>query len=673
MTSVRKRPTLQWTGALVVAMAAFIACNASQAVTVGSGTPASCTQAALQDGVNTGGEITFDCGVDPATIPISGMTIFATKALTIDGQGQITLDGGDVNQILQIYGSPGPLSTVTLRNLTFSKGRNSTGLNAGGAIINSGVLVLDNVTFIKNSAPFGGAILNQRCGDCAAASLTVRNSTFVDNTANAGGAINVQSDALVLTETRFINNTADTAGAIELYANADYTVNATIARNTFQGNVATRFGGGAIYAYPLGPGGTATISNNTFVGNRAEGAENPRGGALYLNNPTSLSFNTIVDNTAATGGGILFDSPTITLGNSIIANNTGGNCAGTAFTLVGNNLQFGDSTCAGVPVQDPKLGTLADNGGATQTIALNEGSPARDAASGECPPVDQRGATRPAPPQCDLGAYEASADETYLVMQGLFWAWPPGSEAGWGINFTHQGNVIFATWFTYGADGSPIWFIALLQRTSDNVYSGTVSFVLGPPFDSDPFPPNMTNEIPVGVMTIVGIDRDNAIMSWNVLGMRQTKLLTRQLFAAPVPICTWPSPIALELATNFQDMWWAFPAGSQSGWGINFTHQGNVIFATWFTYDSGFLPRWFILQLDRTAPNVYSGPVSSVVGSPFTAIPFDTGKVVETVVGSATVTIIDGNHATFAYTVKGVTQTKQLTRQVFVEPGTVCQ
>ncbi len=45
----------------------------------------------------------------------------------------------------------------------------------------------------------------------------------------------------------------------------------------------------------------------------------------------------------------------------------------------------------------------------------------------------------------------------------------------------------------------------------------------------------------------------------------------------------------------------------------------------------------------------------------------------ETTVGTATATFTDGNSATFAYTVSGVTQSKAITRQVFVAPGTVCR
>lgn len=34
--------------------------------------------------------------------------------------------------------------------------------------------------------------------------------------------------------------------------------------------------------------------------------------------------------------------------------------------------------------------------------------------------------------------------------------------------------------------------------------------------------------------------------------------------------------------SNYQGLWWAAPGGSESGCGINFAHEGDVIFATWF-------------------------------------------------------------------------------------------
>jgi hypothetical protein len=141
----------------------------------------------------------------------------------------------------------------------------------------------------------------------------------------------------------------------------------------------------------------------------------------------------------------------------------------------------------------------------------------------------------------------------------------------------------------------------------------------------------------------------------------------------PVPTCTWGAQPDLRLATNYTDLWWNAPAESEAGWGINFAHQGDIIFATWFTYDLQGKPWWLIAELHKMMGGVYSGEVSTVTGSPFDAMPFDPKLKVETVVGNATLTFADGNNATFDYMVNGTPKTKQITRQVFVAPGTVCQ
>ena len=111
----------------------------------------------------------------------------------------------------------------------------------------------------------------------------------------------------------------------------------------------------------------------------------------------------------------------------------------------------------------------------------------------------------------------------------------------------------------------------------------------------------------------------------------------------------------------------------ESGWGVNFTHQGDIIFATWFTYDAAGKPWWLIAELRKTGSGVYAGDVSTVAGPPFDSTPFDTTRVAETIVGTANVTFANGNAATFAYTVNGATQSKAITRQVFVPPGTACR
>jgi hypothetical protein len=115
---------------------------------------------------------------------------------------------------------------------------------------------------------------------------------------------------------------------------------------------------------------------------------------------------------------------TVALQNSILANNTGGNCHGTLNSR-GYNLSS-DNSCSfdgagDLNNTDPELGPLQNNGGPTDTMALLPGSPAIDAGNpggctdsqGHLLKTDQRGMPRPDkedPSGCDIGAYEKQSD-----------------------------------------------------------------------------------------------------------------------------------------------------------------------------------------------------------------------------------------------------------------------
>ena len=259
------------------------------------------------------------------------------------------------------------------------------------------------------------------------------------------------------------------------------------------------------------------------------------------------------------------------------------------------------------------------------------------------------------------------------AYQGLWWAAPAGSESGWGIGFAHQEDVIFATWFTYDATGKPWWLVMTAIKGAGSDYSGTLYETRGPAFNATPFNPALVTSSAVGSGTLTFTDADNATFAYTVNGITQTKSITRQVFGAPVPTCTFGLHGNLAQATNYQDLWWNAPAGSESGWGISLTHQGNVIFGAWFTYDLQGDPLWMVVTATLGAPGVYSGTLFTTTGPAFSATPFNPANVTATAVGTATFTFADGNNALFAYTVNGVSQTKQITRQVFRPPGTLCQ
>ena len=269
---------------------------------------------------------------------------------------------------------------------------------------------------------------------------------------------------------------------------------------------------------------------------------------------------------------------------------------------------------------------------------------------------------------------------------GLWWNSPAGSEAGWGLNFAHQGDVIFVTWFTYDLGGNPWWLTMTAAKTAEGTYGGTIFETNGPAFNDVPFNPAFVTATAVGTGTLTFSDANNGSFAYIVNGVAQVKAITRQVFG-PVPTCTFGAQSDLTLATNYQDLWWAAPAGVESGWGVNFTHQGDIIFATWFTYfyfgwDYGATPLWLSATANRTAPGVYAGTLYYTTGPAFNAVPFRPANVTRTAVGTLTITFAHGNSANFAYTVdsaastgpgSAVTQSKPIVRQVFRTPGTVCQ
>jgi hypothetical protein len=271
----------------------------------------------------------------------------------------------------------------------------------------------------------------------------------------------------------------------------------------------------------------------------------------------------------------------------------------------------------------------------------------------------------------------APAPTVFGNFQGLWWNDPDNSEPGWGINFNHQGATIFATWFTFGLAGQPLWLVMSATSTAaaPNVFAGDLVTFSGPRFDA--FDQSKVAFATVGSGTLTFTDLGHARFDYTVSGHSQSKQIKREpLNASPMPSCVWGAQANLALATNYQDLWYAFPAESEKGWGANFTHQGDTIYATWFTYGVDGQPLWLVAAIANTPaqPNVYTGAMFKVTSGPaFNAVPFDLALLKSQAEGTLTVTFRDGNFATFGYTVDGVAQTRQITRDVFAPPGTVCQ
>lgn len=309
----------------------------------------------LRYAVNTavnGDTIVFNNVIGTITLTNGALTISHSITITGPGAGLLTISGNNASQIFII--NPGIAGTVSIAGLTLANANNSSG--SGGAIINSGTLQLSSCVFDNNTSGnnSGGAVYNL-------AVLQVSSSTFTGNSNSAGG------------------------GAIANYASL------TVVGSTFSGNSAAA--GGGIY----NGAGTALIENSTLFGNNVTGG-GPGGGIFAgSGSTTTIQNSTIYGNLNGSG---IFDNggvATITLTNSIVSGNTGGDCD-----------QCGNQSSNNLIGGTPNLSPLQFNGGLTQTLIPLPGSPAIGAGSGCVQNTDQRSFARPITGACDLGAVQTN-------------------------------------------------------------------------------------------------------------------------------------------------------------------------------------------------------------------------------------------------------------------------
>jgi len=121
--------------------------------------------------------------------------------------------------------------------------------------------------------------------------------------------------------------------------------------------------------------------------------------------------------------------------------------------------------------------------------------------------------------------------------------------------------------------------------------------------------------------------------------------------------------IAPAYATDYTDLWW-IPA--ESGWGVNFTHSDNFIFATMFVYEVDGTPTWVVAELTRTPVGTYFGPVFATTGPYFGATPYDRTLLTSPQVGTATFRPAGPATGDFDYSVRNVFVSKIIQRQTMV-------
>ena len=199
----------------------------------------------------------------------------------------------------------------------------------------------------------------------------------------------------------------------------------TLTNVVFAGNTAESDAGGMYIEE-----NDAELTNVTFSGNSA--GHTAGGMRINSSNPTLMNVTFAGNAAGVAGGAIEMTRSTLTLTNAIVWGNTPAlnqiDSDGDQSVLVRYSIiQGGENDILivgeGFLSDDPHLGPLADNGGATLTHALDENSPAIDAGDPEnCPMTDQRGVPRPIDgdgdeeARCDIGAYEYRPPFVLILM-----------------------------------------------------------------------------------------------------------------------------------------------------------------------------------------------------------------------------------------------------------------
>jgi len=329
-----------------------------------------------------------DEAVDDSGLGSSGLP-HIESTITLKGNGASIERDNSLNCILNFANDPDEFrlllidsgGNLTAEDLTLAQGCVDSGgaddrARQGGAIFNNqGVVTLRRTTVRDNQAFFdGGGIFNELGGS----TLQIESSTFANNSASLGGALFLRDDA-------------------------------TLRNTTLSGNSANSDGGGIYLQFR-----EATLEQTTFFDNSSGFG----GGGIYSQQGITNAKNIILQDSSC--GEQFGDETWTAVGANLVSSSSCESLFGTSFTVKTN----------------AELGLLADNGGPTQTHALQPGSPAIDAA-GDCSSIDgtetieydQRAVARPQGSDCDIGAFEL-VQVPGIALSKIINSGDPYSQAG---------------------------------------------------------------------------------------------------------------------------------------------------------------------------------------------------------------------------------------------------
>jgi CSLREA domain-containing protein len=400
------------------------------------------------------------------------LDINSSLNLTGAGMNRTTIDANGISRVMSINDD----HTVSITDLALNNGSailGDAGNGLGSGLINNlGTVTLTRVVVYGNHAQNGygcGGVANNGNMLISGSWLMLNFAgTTYDNPTESGtvggGICNLPSASLTIDYTIIEDNyagdrsnaTASSASVVGghgggIYNEGTLTIDHSLIRDNHAGDISASLAtvpygvyggyGGGIYNT-----GILTITNTTLAYNIPGDATAPveipsyggSGGALAnLGGTVLLDYDTLYGNRNGSGGwqagetgGFVQAGGSHTIHNSIFFGNSlrNGYCfSGSVFSQDYNIWSSINCTISGSTTHsfslNPLMIELTGNGGPTDTLALQSGSPAIDAGDpAYCLGTDQRGFYRPVDgdkngsPSCDIGAYEYGHISSFIPL-----------------------------------------------------------------------------------------------------------------------------------------------------------------------------------------------------------------------------------------------------------------
>jgi len=367
----------------------------------------------------TGGRTIGNNGAFFSNSTFSGGAVrsVTTGSLTID---QSTISGNSTTGDFAIGGGIYAYGNLTLMGSMIS-GNSTTGSGSLGGGIGTGVLNGSGYVSLTNSTVIGNSTSNGMGGGIfAGTTVTLTSSTVNGNSTGDGDGGGISAGTVTLTSSTVSGNSTSNGNGGGISAGSVSLTNSTVSGNSVTGLFA---GGGGIRS-----SGTVTLTGSTVTDNRAMAASFSVGGGIFSSAGSINITNSIVAGNSATSS-----SPDIEPGTSTFSVN---------YSLVGTSVTPNAGTSGNnVVTNTPQIGSLANNGGPTETHALLTGSLAIDAGDPAALPgvsmlplLDQRGDSygRVQNGRIDIGAFEvretvsADFDSSGFITGYDFLLWQRG-------------------------------------------------------------------------------------------------------------------------------------------------------------------------------------------------------------------------------------------------------